>query len=287
MISNNITRSRNFVIITIHYLIATLVGWLAYRASAPLMHPYWALFVADAAATIYIWILGLAYRNVSFYDPYWSVAPPVLLTWWAAHCGHPTAATILMLVGLWIWAIRLTNNWAITFHGMAHEDWRYSKFRTQCHPVVFHLINFFGLNMVPTVVVFLGMIPALFTIQAHADATLFTVAGFLVVAGAAILQLVADSQSHRFRALHPGQVCNVGLWRHGRHPNYLGEILVWWGVWIIEVSHAGFANHSWIIAGPLSVTILFCTVSIPLMEQRQLATKPQYAEYRRHTRLFI
>lgn len=288
MISNNITRSRSFVIIAAHYVVATLIGWLAYRSAMYcLADSMWALFVADAIATIYIWVLGLVYRNVSFYDPYWSVAPPVMLTAWAAHCGHPTAATLILLAALWFWALRLTYNWAVTFRGMAHEDWRYAKFRTQCHPLVFHLINFFGLNMVPTVVVFLAMIPAFHTIGAQAPATPLTIVGGIATAGAVVLQMVSDSQSHHFRAQHPGQVCNVGLWRHGRHPNYLGEILVWWGVWIIELSHTGWAAQGWHIAGPLAVTLLFCTVSIPLMEQRQLATKPQYAEYRRHTRLFI
>lgn len=284
------SRKTSFLVIALHYVISMVVGWLAYKAVPETIHPYWAVFAADAAATVYIWALGLVHKNVSFYDPYWSVAPPVILTWWLMAKGFVTVPSLLMMVAVWFWAIRLTWNWAITFHGMAHEDWRYTKFRTECHPIIFHLINFFGLNMVPTIVVFLGMIPALALTEIapeSAGTNVLTVAGCLVSIAAAVLQLVADTQSHRFRAAHPGEVCNVGVWKHGRHPNYFGEIMMWWGIWLMYVSIVGLSVNTWYIAGPLSVTVLFCVVSIPLMEARQLANKPQYAEYKKQTRWFI
>lgn len=284
------SRKTSFLVIALHYVISMAVGWLAYKAMPETIHPYWAVFAADAAATVYIWALGLVYKNVSFYDPYWSVAPPVILTWWLMAKGFVTVPSLLMMVAIWFWAIRLTWNWAITFHGMAHEDWRYTKFRTECHPIIFHLINFFGLNMVPTIVVFLGMIPALALTEIapeSAGTNVLTVAGCLVSIAAAVLQLVADTQSHRFRAAHPGEVCNVGVWKHGRHPNYFGEIMMWWGIWLMYVSIVGLSVNTWYITGPLSVTVLFCVVSIPLMEARQLANKPQYAEYKKQTRWFI
>lgn len=284
------SRKTSFLVIALHYVISMVVGWLAYKAVPETILPYWAVFAADAAATVYIWALGLVYKNVSSYDPYWSVAPPVILTWWLMAKGFVTAPSLLLMVAVWFWAIRLTWNWAITFHGMAHEDWRYTKFRTECHPIIFHLINFFGLNMVPTIVVFLGMIPALALTEIapeSAGTNVLTVAGCLVSIAAAVLQLVADTQSHRFRAAHPGEVCNVGVWKHGRHPNYFGEIMMWWGIWLVYVSIVGLSVNTWYIAGPLSVTVLFCVVSIPLMEARQLANKPQYAEYKKQTRWFI
>ena len=75
------SRLGSIYIIVIHYIVAAGLGGLVYKMLGG-MHPYWAMFVADAVATIYIWLLGLVYKNVSFYDPYWSVAPPVFLTLW-------------------------------------------------------------------------------------------------------------------------------------------------------------------------------------------------------------
>ena len=289
---------KSVALITAIYLLATIVAITVFYAmkNGPILDhsatvkPLLSLFVADVAATIIVWAFGLLYENVSVYDPYWSVFPPVAFLLWAFYTGVWSLPVILLLIASWYWGWRLTRNWVITFKGIAHEDWRYTKYRS-LHPALFHLINFFGLNMVPTLVVFAAMLPGLklyenplsfkFT-SAVSFGLLFL--GFVICLIAPTIQLIADKQSHDFRAAHPGEVCNVGLWKHGRHPNYFGEILFWWGIWIMYVPFGGI---DWFILGPMAMTALFLGISIPLMEQRQLANKPGYAEYRRQTRILI
>ena len=167
--------------------------------------------------------------------------------------------------------------------------------------MLFHLLNLFGLNMMPTLVVFGAMLPGLemyewgFTFQDIRNlclegcgslliTTLYICVGFFVCITAATIQLIADKQIHDFRAANPGQYCNVGLWKHGRHPNYFGEIMFWWGIWFMYFPLGGI---DWFICGPIAMTLLFVCVSVPLMERRQLQNKPGYAEYRKQTRMFI
>ncbi len=289
---------KSVALITAIYLLATIVAITVFYAmkNGPILDHsatvklLLSLFVADVVATIIVWAFGLLYENVSVYDPYWSVFPPVAFLLWAFYTGVWSLPVILLLIASWYWGWRLTRNWVITFKGIAHEDWRYTKYRS-LHPALFHLINFFGLNMVPTLVVFAAMLPGLklyenplsfkFT-SAVSFGLLFL--GFVICLIAPTIQLIADKQSHDFRAAHPGEVCNVGLWKHGRHPNYFGEILFWWGIWIMYVPFGGI---DWFILGPIAMTALFLGISIPLMEQRQLANKPGYAEYRRQTRILI
>ena len=190
---------------------------------------------------------------------------------------------ILLLIASWYWGWRLTRNWAITFKGIGHEDWRYTKYRDR-HPLVFHTINLFGLNMMPTLVVFAAMLPGLKLFEIAVPANILTYFGCIVCIASATIQLIADKQSHDFRAAHPGQVCNVGLWKHGRHPNYFGEIQFWCGIWIMYASLNGIDMY---IGGAIAMTALFLGISIPLMEKRQLANKPGYAEYRKQTRMLI
>lgn len=301
---SKITESRksSFHIITLIYFVAFGVGFLTYRFLIPcLENSYWSLFWADVAATIVVWAYGLMYKNVSVYDPYWSVLPPVLLTFWAFHIGTFDLAGLLMLIAIWYWGIRLTGNWAYTFKNLDTEDWRYTQYRTQQKPLIFQIINFFGLNMMPTIVVFLAMLPALdlltdCSLNNDSFSQIFYVAngcnwlffvGFLVCIAAATIQLIADTQRHRFAKTHKGEVCNVGLWKHGRHPNYFGEIAMWWGVWLMYVSINGFERNLWYLAGPVAMTCLFLFISIPMMEKRQLQNKPDYAEYKKRTRIFI
>ncbi len=264
------------------YLLAGVIGAFVFFSRPSIL----ALFLADVVATIVVWAFGLLYENVSVYDPYWSVFPPIAFLLWAFYAGW-SLPVILLLIASWYWGWRLTRNWVITFKGIGHEDWRYTKYRS-LHPALFHLINFFGLNMVPTLVVFAAMLPGLKLYEAEGSLSTLSVAvlilGFIVCLIAPTIQLIADKQSHDFRAAHPGEVCNVGLWKHGRHPNYFGEILFWWGIWIMYVPFGGI---DWYVLGPIAMTALFLGISIPLMEHRQLANKPGYAEYKKQTRLLI
>lgn len=152
---------RSITLITAVYALAGVAGVLLFQFTNPLIaNPLIRLFLADVLATIIVWFFGLIYENVSVYDPYWSVYPPVAFLIWAFYTGMWTLPVVLLLVASWYWGWRLTRNWAITFKGMAHEDWRYTKYRS-LHPVLFHLINLFGLNMMPTLVVFGAMLPGL------------------------------------------------------------------------------------------------------------------------------
>ena len=279
-------------LITAIYVLAGVGGVLLFKAisSQPsaISAPIVALLLADVLATVIVWAFGLLYENVSVYDPYWSVFPPVAFLIWAFYTGVWTLPVILLLVASWYWGWRLTRNWAITFKGIAHEDWRYTKYRSS-HPLVFHLINLFGLNMMPTLVVFAAMLPGLKLFEEQQFMIydfkfIICIIGFLVCVAAATIQLIADKQIHDFRAANPGKCCNVGLWKHGRHPNYFGEISFWWGIWIM---YAAFYGVDWFICGPLAMTAMFLGISIPLMEKRQLANKPEYAEYRKQTRILI
>lgn len=276
------------------YALAAVAGVLLFKhLIAQAMSPIWALFCADVLATIIVWGFGLLYENVSVYDPYWSVFPPIAYLLWAWYMQKWSLPVILLLVATSYWAWRLTRNWVITFKGINHEDWRYTKYRN-LHPILFHLLNLFGLNMMPTVVVFASMLPGLKLYELSSEAAsvdqgnylslIILWIGFAACITAATIQLIADKQIHDFRAVNPGKYCNVGLWKHGRHPNYFGEILFWWGIWIM---YSAFHGLDWYICGAVAMTAMFLCISVPLMEHRQLQNKPGYAEYRKHTRVLI
>lgn len=280
----NYSKWQSIALIAAIYLLAGVAGVLLFwQLQTMAIHPIVTLLCADVAATVVVWLFGLLYENVSVYDPYWSVFPPVVFLLWAFHTEVWSLPVLLLLVASWYWGWRLTRNWVITFHGIAHEDWRYTKYRS-LHPALFHLINFFGLNMVPTLVVFAAMLPGLRLYESGSAANLFTWFGCVVCLASATIQLIADKQIHDFRAKHKGQVCNVGLWKHGRHPNYFGEIQFWWGIWVMYASLYGL---DWYVLCPVTMTALFLGISIPLMEKRQLQNKPDYREYRKQTRLLI
>ena len=274
------------MIIAAVYALAIVVGILVFRLSIThfSLSEIVALLIADVAATVVVWIFDLVFENVSVYDPYWSVAPPVMFTAFAIYLGYLTLPGVLLLVAVWVWGIRLTGNWARSFKGLGHEDWRYSRYRRSLPKFAFELTHFFGLVMMPTLLVFACMVPGFKLMAAGEPAGLAAWPGFAMCLAAAAVQFLADGQSYRFRQAYPGQVCSVGLWAHGRHPNYFGEILMWWGVWVMYAAHFGIDR---LVLCPIAMTALFLFISIPMMERRQLENKPGYAEYRKMTRMLI
>ena len=277
------SKASSLAIIAVVYVVATAIGVVIFDRVSASMPELWALLLSDATATVFVWLMGLAFKNVSVYDPYWSVAPPVMFTIWAIFKGIWTLPVVLLLIAVWYWGIRLTANWIYTFKGLAHEDWRYTRYRTTQPPLLFQITNFFGLNMMPTLLVFACMIPGFSLFDAE-SVNFVTWLGFAICIASASIQLIADTQIHRFRDLHPGEFCDVGLWKKGRHPNYFGEVMMWWGVWLMYASIFGIDA---LVAAPVAMTCLFLFISIPMMERRQLENKPGYAEYRKRTRIMI
>ena len=89
---------------------------------------------------------------------------------------------------------------------------------------------------------------------------------------------------HKYQKNRTTKFIRVGLWKYSRHPNYLGEILMWWGVAVQAVSI--MPSRWWLIAGAASNTVMFFTVSIPMADKRQSA-KEGYAEYKASTRSLL
>jgi steroid 5-alpha reductase family enzyme len=76
-----------------------------------------------------------------------------------------------------------------------------------------------------------------------------------------------------------GRTIDTGLWAWSRHPNYLGEIGTWCGLYLFGL--AADPSWWWTVAGPLVMVLLFETASIPMMEKRSLRRRPEFADYQR------
>ncbi|MEA2070829.1 MAG: DUF1295 domain-containing protein, partial [Asgard group archaeon] len=177
------------------------------------------------------------------------------------------------------WGLRLTINWIRTWKGLHHEDWRYVKYRKE-YPKFHWFIAFFGLEMMSTLIVYLGslaMYPALVT--SGKAINFLDIIGMIVAIGATLIEFIADEQLKVFCQMREknSQVMDVGLWGLSRHPNYFGEIAFWWGLFFFAL--AADLSWWWTIAGPIAMVLLFNFISIPLMEERQVKRRPEYEEY--------
>lgn len=272
---------RDLFIILAIYILAFAAGYLSCMGLDDFMLK---LFVFDTVATVVTFVFSVVLKNSSVYDAYWSVAPMIMIIWIFAEEKSYGIMQIIFLIVFLMWSLRLTVNWIQVFTDFSYEDWRYRKFRDETPKIFWPVVNFFGIHYMPTLVVFAGMLP-LFSIS-KTELDVMALPGIIVMLSGILLELFADRQMHSFlNSDHSGEVCNMGLWKYSRHPNYLGEISFWCGVYFVMLPYD--TNHWYYGIGCLSVCILFNVVSIPLMEKRQLLRRPAYKEYKIKTSRLI
>ncbi len=274
------SRIKSFAVIALVYLVASCGGIVLYD-----MLPFneaFNLLLADIFATLIVFLYSVVLENASVYDPYWSVAPIVVSCYCAISCGF-NFVSALIFIAVMIWGVRLTLNWAYTFKSLNHQDWRYTMLKEKTGRA-YPLINLLGIHMFPTLIVYLCMLPVLTAFQSDLQFNYGSLFFFLVSISAIILQGVSDYQMHKYRKNKNGIFIRNGLWKHSRHPNYLGEIAMWWGVALMLICAV---PQMWYLAiGALLNTLMFLFVSIPMQDKRQ-SRKESFDTYKKETRMLF
>jgi steroid 5-alpha reductase family enzyme len=111
--------------------------------------------------------------------------------------------------------------------------------------------------------------------------------GFIIWGVGFIFEAVGDWQLAVFKSnpTNKGKVMDRGLWAYTRHPNYFGECLIWWGIFLVAFSTP---NSWWTVLSPLIITaVLLKMTGIPLTEKTIVKHRPGYKEYIRRTNAFI
>jgi steroid 5-alpha reductase family enzyme len=120
----------------------------------------------------------------------------------------------------------------------------------------------------------------------------WAVVGAVVWLVGLLIEAAADAQKPAFKAkdANCGRFITTGLWRYSRHPNYFGEILVWWGLFVYAVPFLDGAAWA-VVLGPVFITVLLLFVSgIPLLERsadEKHGDDPAYREYKRRTSILV
>ncbi|MBK8253770.1 MAG: DUF1295 domain-containing protein [Polyangiaceae bacterium] len=194
------------------------------------------------------------------------------------RCSASRAILVISLVSLW--GVRLTYNWVVGYPGLGHEDWRYADYRKKTGRA-YWLLSFFGLHYFPTIMVFLGCLPLYPALTGKEPLGVLDFVAAAVTLLAVGIEATADEQLRAFRKKRksPGEMLDTGLWAWSRHPNYFGEVLFWWGVFLFAL--AARNGGLWTVCGALVITCLFVFISIPMMDKRSAERKPEYKEYMR------
>lgn len=248
--------------------------------------------LAASAAAIFVlmlvtWGISVALKDASIVDIIWGFG--FLVVAWVAffvgdgYNGRKWLITLLATA----WGLRLSLYLYMRNHGKG-EDYRYRAMRKRWgarFPLI-SLVVVFGLQgllmfvvSMPLQVAQLSGMPEGFTALDYIGAGLWII-GFA-------LESVGDFQLWRFKAdpENHGKVMDRGLWRYTRHPNYFGDAVLWWGLFVVALARW---ENVLVIFAPIVMTVLLTRVSgVPLLEASLKKRRAGYTEYVARTSSFI
>ncbi len=209
--------------------------------------------------------------------------------------ANANAIGYLTLVLTSIWGIRLSSHIGQRNHGKP-EDKRYVAMRAKIKPPYVLLKSYVNIFLLQALFMLIIALVLVFNVMSgfanpvNPVMLIPIMLGVVVWLGGYFFQSVGDRQLAIFVANpdNKGKLMTQGLWAYTRHPNYFGEVLMWWGIAILAFANGfGVAIALIGLISPLVVTWLLRYVSgVPLLE-KHMKTKPGFSDYEKTTNIFF
>ena len=234
-----------------------------------------------------MYMVGLLAKDNSLVDI--AYGPVFIVACWGAWLASQAATDhfrpLLLLALITLWGVRLGLHIGLRHRGRG-EDFRYRTFREQWGATLVWR-SFLQIYMLQGAVVLVIALPVLLTIGAPGPGLRMTdLLGSLLFFCGFGFEAIGDWQMMRFKqaAANRGRIIQEGLWRYTRHPNYFGEALLWWGIFLIGLgTPAGIYG----LLSPLTICFLLLKVSgIPMLEAKY-RDHPEFAAYQARTNAFF
>lgn len=238
-----------------------------------------------AGVMLLLWVLSLALRDSSIADIAWGPVFVAVAAVGAVLGDGWAGRQLLVLAMVALWGLRL--GWHIHRRNKGKgEDPRYAKWREE-YGGSWWWVSLFRVFLLQGAVLWIVSLP-IQVVMALPGAERFTAwdaIGELVWAAGFLMEAIADAQLAAFKAdPQKSGILDDGLWTYTRHPNYFGEAMLWWGIWVPALAVPwGWAT----VVSPIIMMILLRYVSgVPLAE-RMMEGRPGWDAYARRVRVFV
>lgn len=239
----------------------------------------------EGTALIFAWasawfLLAAALRRNDLADVAWGPGF-IVLSLYLLLAGTPDARDVLLATLVAIWGARLALHISLRNRGRP-EDFRYRNWREEWGKTAL-VRSWLQVFLLQGGILLIIATPLFASAAAQGPPlSLPSWIGLAVWVFGFGFEAIGDDQLRRFRSdpANRDRILTTGLWRYSRHPNYFGEVILWWGIFLIVLPVPG---AWWTIVSPLLLTFLILRVSgIPMLEKKY-AGNPEFDEYRRRT----
>ena len=273
----NLIKSKkgSLILVFFYYVISFYLAYLITKTTS--LDGWLLILVWHITATLFVFLFSYIHKNSSIYDPFWHVAPIPIVFYIANQSSLPDLQLNLVLSAFLFWALRLTYNWYLNWTNLNHEDFRYIDLKDNNRFIAF-INDLFGIHLIPTLIVNVSLYPIYEALMSNSLNNLIYI-GFILIILAVVIQYISDAQMRKFKSNESNfdKTMKYGLWKYSRHPNYLGEVSFWFGIYIFAL--ASGSTSIWLLACPMVMLALFVFISCPMMDNRSLKKRPDYKEY--------
>ncbi len=252
----------------------------------------WLIFLLSFTVILFLmaslWGIANKIKNYSIVDALWSYSFLIQAFIFYFFCQGYFLRKILFLSMIGIWSLRLGSFLTIRifkhhpqvdsrYLALANEYGQNYKFRF----LLFYITQALSVSLLT--------IPFIFVFQnTNTQMSFFEYWGLGLWIISFLGEGLADHQMNAFRSnpINKGEVCNIGLWKYSRHPNYFFESMIWWSFFLASL---GTSNLWWAIYCPLIILFLLLKVTgVPLSEAQSLKSRgDKYRRYQDNTSMFI
>lgn len=227
-------------------------------------------------------VLSLLLKRNDVADIAWGLG--FILVGWVSYFNNPKLLVLLIATLTTVWGIRLSLHIYLRNKGK-QEDFRYKKWREEWGGW-FYLRSYLQVYVLQGLFMYLISLPVLIASYSRAPFGYWVYLGILIWVIGFLFESVGDWQLGKFirDSANKEKIMKLGLWRYTRHPNYFGEVFLWWGIFITTLS-----SEFWWIAvwGPLTISYLILKVSgIPMLEKKYEGNQ-EFEEYKKETNAFL
>lgn len=237
-------------------------------------------------------LVGSLKKNNGIIDIFYGIGYVVVAWTSLIIAGSFELRQIIIIILVSIWGIRLSTYVTIRNWGKP-EDYRYKAMRERFGEKVL-IRSYLNIYLFQGLVIFLVVFPVLFinssdspTFSSLLDLPIITlILGILIWIFGFYFESVGDYQLRNFlkNAENKGKVMDKGLWKYTQHPNYFGEVTMWWGLYVIALGIPwGFLT----IFGPIIINFMIIKVSGVRLLNKRFEGDDKYSEYRKRTSAFI
>lgn len=244
-------------------------------------------FAASMAVMIIAWCVHLLTGKASVVDSFWGPGFVVIAWLSFATSQGPLSQSLIIALLVTIWGVRLAFHLTRRNKGKP-EDPRYADMRAS-HPDSFYLRSLLTVFLLQATVMWVVSLPVQVGMRGPASMGLGILDGLGILLWCAgfFFEAVGDEQLYRFKTdpANKGKILDRGLWRYTRHPNYFGETLMWWGIFLVASS----SPSGWrTVIAPLLLTLLLLKVSgVSLTEKKMGEKHTELEEYKRRVSAFL